>query len=500
MPDMYNLLGGELSPRKRPGNTACSLSSSLPQATQLYSQRPYAVGSRSPRDKRSNPRPVASTVCCSRRVSSRENLLALDSIAEAPQEHDVDPIVEHVSGAVCIGASTVLDLFNLSPRSPRLIPSSGSDAREEASDTSEDDTSEDDIEDSNYDDVSPNGADDEGDMGVATPADDTFPSPKLFDSRGLKSIKLGLRKRPDLSSAASGGKFIPKETAADGVHQRLKRVGSALYLAAEATWHDLDEDDTEIIGDGASTPKSAEVGTPHKVKQQLDSGPGKVTGYTIPAKLVPTDSKDCICSSKQLLWFSLLHQAALLLTGLAGWMLAGCRPWVCLSSYLMVGIGLWGTHWAGHRRWVWQPWFEHHTIGHHVKSYPPAKFLSQRYVSTVQRKVGTARPSTGLGIDLSLNTLVYLPTPLVTAVLHRVVFGLVAMEAALVLLVGMAVCLEQELIHRHVHTVGSRLERYRWFQAMRAMHFLHHTDGMKHNYAMADFFLDVLSGNLINTV
>ena len=56
------------------------------------------------------------------------------------------------------------------------------------------------------------------------------------------------------------------------------------------------------------------------------------------------------------------------------------------------------------------------------------------------------------------------------------------------------------LFCREVHIAGSKLEKYGWFQRMRALHFLHHTDGMKHNYAMADFFLDVLSGNLINTV
>ena len=53
-------------------------------------------------------------------------------------------------------------------------------------------------------------------------------------------------------------------------------------------------------------------------------------------------------------------------------------------------------------------------------------------------------------------------------------------------------------MHVQVHTLGSRWEGRGWFEVMRRLHFLHHKEGMHHNYAMADFLFDFLSGNLMN--
>ena len=102
-------------------------------------------------------------------------------------------------------------------------------------------------------------------------------------------------------------------------------------------------------------------------------GPGVIKGYALAAEVAQLESADgnLIVSKQHLLVYSLLHQLALLAIGLAGWAALGCRWWLPLTTYVVIGHGLWVTHWAGHRRWIFQKWFDHHTIGHHVKSYPP---------------------------------------------------------------------------------------------------------------------------------
>jgi len=280
----------------------------------------------------------------------------------------------------------------------------------------------------------------------------------------------------------------------------------ALYLFAEASWSCPDEVvHNEQAGKHAIISQELECDQPKN--RHRYTGPGDVVSYEVPSHILSagddgTGLKPSISTSSQLLWFSLVHQLTLLLIGSIAWWTTGSRLWIGHSTYLIVGLGLWCTHWFGHRRWFWRAWFNEHTIGHHVKAYPPSKFLSERYVSVTQRAAGKLqKPSTGLGLEMSINTMVYLPWPVFAALLHcQATTECTATEAGLVLLIGLGICLEQEIVHRAVHTHGCWLERYRWFQTMRALHFLHHKDGMQHNYAMIDFFLDIVSGNLINSV
>jgi hypothetical protein len=249
------------------------------------------------------------------------------------------------------------------------------------------------------------------------------------------------------------------------------------------------------------TPLKTSLASPVFPTEEI--GPGIVTGYTIPAGLLQTNDKTgvtSICGKYKLLWFSLLHQLLLLAIGVAGWLLCNSRIWIPATTYMVIGIGLWITHWAGHQRWIFHAWFVHHTVGHHVKSYPPAKYLSERYVTHTERKAGTMQASQGTGLDLSLGTLIYLPWPAINAVAHILLFHATAAEVVLTVVVACAVGIEQEVIHRQVHITDSVFEQYHWFQTMRALHFLHHKGGMHHNYAMVDFLLDIMSGNLINTV
>jgi len=276
----------------------------------------------------------------------------------------------------------------------------------------------------------------------------------------------------------------------------------ALYHFVEASWSypdELDESEqADVCADVFEKRDSDQLDQDVK-SHQWHIGPGAVASYDDMHGVCVTQSST---TSFRLLWFSLLHQLSLLLVGLAAWWITGSRPWIGNSTYLLVGLGLWCTHWFGHRRWFWRAWFNEHTMGHHVKAYPPSKFLSERYVSVTQRAAGKPqKPTTGLGLEMSINTIVYLPWPVIATLLHcQATSNCTVTEAGLVLVIGLAICLEQEMIHRAVHTRGCWLERYQWFQTMRALHFLHHKDDMQHNYAMIDFCLDIISGNLINSV
>lgn len=504
---MYALLGGEISPRRSSSRATGGSSplhglhtgaakSSIPQARRLYSRRPYRLpdggtprSPRSPRSPRANRRRTAGSNTC--------GWTPCPTPCTSPRARDA----ADASGGAdrCIGLELVVQDAAL---------------------------------------------------------------------EGLQSAELGaIPEEAEGEVEAAEVRCSPRRLQPQPRPKPQPTVLGVLWSIAETSWRDLareEEDDgedeessaAEDDGSPVSALRHAEtleiqetVWAPHT------SAPNGVASHTadvssggdgdggtaaMPAPAGSSGSSGPICSRKQLLWFSVVHQLSLLLLGLLAWaagMAAGlgshCRVcWLPLSTYVVVGLGLWGTHWAGHRRWVWPSWFdffEAHTIGHHVKAYPPSKFLQDHYVSTVQRqklkrRAALDRPGPGalpppppprqaaaatfpggalkwLGFEPdSLNTLVYLPWPLLSAGLHWAAFGLSAPEAGLCLLTALLVCLEQELIHRHVHVRGSPLERFRWFAAMRALHLLHHRDGMKHNYAMADFTFDILSGNLISTV
>jgi hypothetical protein len=97
-----------------------------------------------------------------------------------------------------------------------------------------------------------------------------------------------------------------------------------------------------------------------------------------------------------------------------------------------------------------------------------------------------------------MNALMYLPWPFLVAYAHYRLLGASPAEVALCLAVSAFLVWENEYMHQQVHLLHSRWDGCRWFQVMRKLHYLHHKEGMKHNYAMADFLFDFLSGNLMN--
>jgi len=457
---MYNLLAGELSPRGQrvKAHRREMGPSSLAAAAVLYGSKPYEVV-----DYRARSPHTSNRAALSPRFRRLARRVPLRPIAEA----DTQRSMSCTSPRTC-RRSLSSELSQQLPEKQDSAPCHNL--------------------------VQPRDA-------VSTPSTDKQRTEQSVDGTLLQHTTAH-RQLPGAKTANKGG-----------ITHHLCLLVQALFLFAEASWVDHDEIDCDSgMSNGAETSipgpqRERSLTQMSRGKRSTLAGPGAVSTYLVPLDILTAAntveaSGSAVASSSQLLWFSVLHQLTLLLVGLTAWWVAGSPPWLGLSTYFIVGVGLWCTHWLGHRRWFWQRWFNEHTLGHHVRAYPPSKFLSERYVSVTQRSAGRAlTPSTGLGLELSLNTVMYLPWPIVTAILHGLVVPACGViEMGLVLVVGLAICLEQEMIHRAVHTSGVWLERYQWFQVMRALHFLHHKDGMQHNYAMSDFFLDILSGNLLNTV
>lgn len=134
------------------------------------------------------------------------------------------------------------------------------------------------------------------------------------------------------------------------------------------------------------------------------------------------------------------------------------------------------THWLGHKRLnvpILRQWYEAHTVGHHLQDYPPSKFLSPAYEPAKQDNSWGYLPG-------------FLLTPfLIGSPLHVVPF-LVAYGSSYAML------LVADTIHMALHVRGHPWERFEWFSALRSLHYHHHSGDMKRNYAIGDFFLDIL--------
>lgn len=244
--------------------------------------------------------------------------------------------------------------------------------------------------------------------------------------------------------------------------------------------------DPQVCLANPATSKRVPKDTPLLPKNTLR---GKVSGLELPRG-------QPIASKYEILIFSLVHQATLLLVGVLGNICpyVHTRLWLPASSYTLVGLGMWLTHWLGHRKII-PAWFEFHVMGHHVRSYPSSRFLTERYVSYTCARKGDRGE---LNTLLDMNAIMYLPWPFVVAFVHHSLLSATASEVGLCFGVSTFLLCENEYMHQQVHLLNSRWSGYRWFEVMRKLHFLHHKEGMQHNYAMADFFFDFISGNLMN--
>lgn len=119
----------------------------------------------------------------------------------------------------------------------------------------------------------------------------------------------------------------------------------------------------------------------------------------------------------------------------------------------------WILHWVLHQRWA-GPFYRGH-MNHHTKQYPPSDLLSHSYRSA--------------GKDDS--AIIF--TPAVIVAFSVYIFALIKLGASgwaisLVLIEAAIVGALHDLIHTQTHLVSSYLDRWSWFQKLRALHFVHH--------------------------
>eukprot|EP00743_Colponemidia_sp_Colp-15_P009040 GILK01009865.1.p1 GENE.GILK01009865.1~~GILK01009865.1.p1 ORF type:complete len:218 (-),score=13.22 GILK01009865.1:85-717(-) len=149
--------------------------------------------------------------------------------------------------------------------------------------------------------------------------------------------------------------------------------------------------------------------------------------------------------------------------------------WIIVVSFWTMQIYAQLTHWAGHRSWSGM-WYKAH-MGHHLEDYPPSKFLSESYQACKKDNTFAYIPSFFL-VPVTVN-LLFVSNPTWVTALSSFACGVFVMWFA-------------DYIHVSMHQRDHSWERYGWFQMLRALHYYHHKGSMKHNYAMADFWFDVL--------
>jgi hypothetical protein len=132
------------------------------------------------------------------------------------------------------------------------------------------------------------------------------------------------------------------------------------------------------------------------------------------------------------------------------------------------------THWAGHRNIVrW--WYDAH-MGHHLADYPPSRFITEGYEPAKKD-----------------NSKAYYPTILLTPFVVCALLSTWSLKIFVISFLSGALILKlADHLHQGFHSRGFYMEKYGWFQKLRALHYYHHKGNMKHNYAIGDFIFDWL--------
>jgi len=161
-------------------------------------------------------------------------------------------------------------------------------------------------------------------------------------------------------------------------------------------------------------------------------------------------------------------------------------------TIILTGMTLHGVHRLGHvpvdkRKWpTWWNWFLVHTIGHHRLSYPETSFLATKYQDNP--------------IDARfVGTLVYtIPCVFILIMVHYILCESLAQTASLAAILAIVLLFEDRM-HAQIHLDGSSLERYQWFQDLRAVHRLHHASSSRVNFGVINLTFDVLFGTFSHT-
>jgi hypothetical protein len=91
------------------------------------------------------------------------------------------------------------------------------------------------------------------------------------------------------------------------------------------------------------------------------------------------------------------------------------------------------------------------------------------------------------------NSKAYYPTILLTPFVVCALLSTWSLKIFVISFLSGALILKlADHLHQGFHSRGFYMEKYGWFQKLRALHYYHHKGNMKHNYAIGDFVFDWL--------
>jgi len=176
------------------------------------------------------------------------------------------------------------------------------------------------------------------------------------------------------------------------------------------------------------------------------------------------------------------------------WKLGNCHPLAMIIYYHTALMIFYVWHWQAHQKFSWNMECHRLHMAHHHIKFPPQNFFggekAKKYNSTAAVVTGTA----GFQHELLLYILGIFALCVSYFVVHvrfvTVIWGLCGF-----LLVGYI----GNYLHNSFHIPDHPFEPYRWFQELRALHYIHHLGSAKHNYAIVNFSLDKLMGGYFAT-
>ena len=165
-------------------------------------------------------------------------------------------------------------------------------------------------------------------------------------------------------------------------------------------------------------------------------------------------------------------------------------PWYTMIAYyglFMLCFYVW--HYQAHHRIPYVPFnkecHKYHHI-HHWVTYPSHQFFGQT-------NVPTSNSCLPLTSTFQHEALVYLMFSIIIFIsrLYDVSYSILFAITIMALSIGII----GNYLHMSFHDKNQYLSKYVWWQDLQYLHYLHHTDKAKHNYAMVNFLLDIIFGS-----
>lgn len=177
--------------------------------------------------------------------------------------------------------------------------------------------------------------------------------------------------------------------------------------------------------------------------------------------------------------------------------LTGTAWYTMILFYVCFMLAFFVWHWQAHNRVKWIPFnkgcTEYHRI-HHWEHFPPQNFYGtaaahEAYHGKTAESMSSWLGALPLASSPSHEAFIYMLF-IGIVVFARCVVGVdwatVGCAGALAVVIGVV----GNYLHTSFHVQDHWLARYAWWRELRVVHFVHHMGSARHNYAMANFFLD----------